>query len=416
KKQAKEYYDIEDESIEIQFQVSPISDDVLRNIINSLNSSIYDGNINEIFSQADKELNEKEMCYLLTMLPVNIVDELVRTEDKTYSKYSQIIKKQVEVQKEVEVKYIEKTVYIEKNVPIEKVVEKEVEKVVEKIVEVEKEKPIIVEKEVFKVNQVRYESVIALISNAPSGKSYLSWNLAHALSENYKVAVICVDTFSMCNALFGTVDEPAALSDLEHKSVKEIIESGIFINEKITLYSGEFGIRSEVNKTILSKLIVSLKAENNIVIIDTATGYNCNLSKILSLTNDVLVIYSLANGHIRLNDMLLNKIEEDLYCKNVTAVLNDVYKDSNELKSVKSYIKKLKIFNNIIEVSNAGPSTYDYMSTKACNYLKDNNEFSQNLDALISSLKLQGKQSKKKTKKSIFKFITRRLLTVKKNL
>lgn len=414
KKQAKDYYEIEDDSIDIQFQVSPISDDVLRTTVNALHESIIEGNINEIFSEVDKEFNEKEMCYLLTVLPVKIVEELQRTKDKTYSKYSEIIHKQVETQKQIEIQYIEKPIYVEKEVEVEKLVEVEkiiekeveVEKVVEKIVE--KEKPVIVEKEVFKVNKVRYESVITLISNAPTGKSYLAWNLAYALSENYKVAIINIDRYSMCNSLFGTIDREVALSDIEHKSIKDIVGDGIIINENITLYSGQFGTRSDINKTMLSQLITSLKSENNIVIIDTETGFNNNLGKILSLTNDVLVVYSIANGHIRLNDMLMDRLDDELYCKNVIAVLNNVYKESSELKSVRTYIKKLKKFNNIVEVSHAGKNTYEYMNTKDCNYIKENNEFTNDIDALISTLKLQGKQNKKKSRKSIFNIITRR--------
>lgn len=403
KKQAKDYYEIEDSnSIDIQFQVMPITDDILMNTISTLNKSIEDGNLNEIFAQVDKEFTQKEMCYLLTVLPINILNKL--KEDSTYKKYYEIIKNEIEITepKVVDNENIKKPVQIKTEI-VEKI--KKVEVV--KKVNVEKEKPVIVEKEVFKVSQVRYESIIAVISNCPSGKSFLSWNLAYALSTNYKVAVICIDDFSMANSYFGTVDEDAALSEIEEKNVQQIVEGGIPITDKITLYTGKFGSKAQINKTMINQLISTIYSGNNIVILDTATGYNNNLSKIINIANDILVIYTMSNGHIRLNNMLLERLEEELYGKNMTAVINNAHKNSKELSSSKTYLKKLNMFTNVVEISHCGDTTFNYINSKTCNYIKDNNDFSSDMEVLINSLKLQGKEQKKKNKKSMFNIFRR---------
>lgn len=407
KKQAKDYYGIEDSnSVDIQFQVTPITDDILQNTINTLYKSIEEGNLNEIFEQVDKEFTQKEMCYLLTVLPVNIINKLKESNDSTYKKYSEIIQTEIvqieqdkEEEKKVEVQYVNK--------PVIKEVEKIKKVKVIKEVQVEKEKPVIVEKEVFKVSQVRYESIILVMSNCPSGKSYLSWNLAHALSKNYKVAVVCIDDFSMANSYFGTIDDYSALEDSEEKNVKEIVEEGVQVTEKITLYTGEFGTKAKINRNMFNQLISTIHAENNIVIIDTATGYSNDLLRAINIANDILVVYTMANGHIRLNNMLLERLSEELYNKNITAVINDSHKNSKEFSSAKSYLSKLKKFNNVVEISHCGDTTFNYMNSNTCNYLKDDNEFSKDIDILISALKLQGKEHKR-TKKSIFNMFARR--------
>lgn len=408
KKQAKDYYEIEDSiSVDIQFKVTPVTDDILQNTINTLYKSIEEENLSEIFEQIDKEFTEKEMCYLLTVLPVNIINKLKESDDSTYKKYSEIIQTEIvqleqdkKIEKQVEIKYVDKPVI------------KEVEKIktveVVKEVQVEKEKPIIVEKEIFKVSQVRYESVILVMSNCSSGKSYLSWNLAHALSKNYKVAVVCIDEFSMLNSYFGTIDDYAALEDIDEKDVKVIVEKGVPITEKITLYTGDFGNKAKINRTMFNQLISAIHSENNIVIIDSSTGYSNDLLRAINIANDILVVYTMANGHIRLNNMLIERLSEELYNKNMTAVINNAYKESKEFSSAKSYLKKLNKFNNVVEISHCGDTTFNYMNTNTCNYLRDNNNFTNDIDILISTLKLQGKEQKKRTKKSIFNMFSRR--------
>ena len=392
KKQAKEYYGIEEnniEDIDLKFQVVPIQDEELNRVIKVLQNSIPDGNLNNIFKQVDKEYNTKEMCYLLTMLPESIINELDKTKNKIFLKYKKIVNtdiRNIEKQKNVEVQYIEKV--------------KEVEVIKE--VEVEKEKPIIVEKEVYKVNKVRYDSIISVVSNAPTGKTYLTWNLAYALAESYKVAVISIDKNSSANAYFGIIDEDISypLDNIENKSIREIAEEGIQITKNLTLYTGKFGEKAELLRNTLLSLVSSLRAENNIIIIDTMTGYSKNLLSALQISNDILFVYNMDNAHIRLNNKLLRNLgEEKEESINSICVLNNVFRESREYKDVLNHLEKSNNFQQVITVSNAGNTSYDCINSKTCNYLKDNSDFTRDIDVLINALKLEGKTVNSNKKK-----------------
>lgn len=89
-----------------------------------------------------------------------------------------------------------------------------------------------------------------------SWKSYITWNLAHALAQNYKVAVVNIDKNSSANAYFGTVEnENLPLDNIENKSIKQILEEGIPITKNLTIFTGKFGEQAELNRTILSQHI-----------------------------------------------------------------------------------------------------------------------------------------------------------------
>ncbi|WP_315069295.1 hypothetical protein [uncultured Clostridium sp.] len=412
KKQAKDYYGIDEkiDDIDIKFQVTPIKEEELNITIKSLEAGLKDGNLNEVFKQVDKEYNPKEMCYLLTMLPISILNALKDSKDKTYAKYEKRIQKEVqkvETQSKVEkeIKYVEKI----KEVPVERIKEVFVERIKE--IPIEKVKTEIVEKEIVKVNQVRYDSIIAVISNCSDGKSYISWNLAHALSQNYNVSLVNIDNCSSANRLFDIENENAPLQDIEknNKSVRQILDEGIPINKNLTVYTGKFGERVEFKRNMLMQLISSMRSDNNIVIIDTPTGYSTTLLSAIQLANDILFVYDMDNVHIKMNDLLLERLKEDIPKSNTVAILNNVYRDSKEYKSIFSYLRERKSFKDVVSINNCGKSTYDYMFTKTCNYLKENNEFTRDIDVLINTLKLQGKQSDYiKKKNSVFNKLLRR--------
>ncbi|UYZ39113.1 hypothetical protein OD350_29000 (plasmid) [Clostridium beijerinckii] len=413
KKQAKDYYGIDEkiDDIEIRFQVTPINEEELTKTISSLEQSIHDGNLNEIFKLVDKEYNTKEMCYLLTMLPNSISEELIKSKDRVYAKYQKIVQKEIgkiethkEKTKEVEpkIKYIER---------IKEVPKTKIEKVeVIKEVPVEKEKTVVIEKEIFKVSQVRYDSTIAVVSNAPTGKSFISWNLAHALSQNYKVALINIDDYSSACALCGIVESgEASLYDIENKSFKQIVQEGVAVSKNLTVYSGKFGERAELRRNTLMQLVSAIRAENNsIIIIDTATGYNSNLMSAANLANDILFVYTMNNVHIRMNELLLQRLNEEANSKNIIAILNNVYRSSKEYKNILTHLEKSNKFKDVVTLNNCGERTYDYMHSKTCNYLKENNEFTRDIDVLINALKLQGRQSNNVVKKNPFIKLLRR--------
>lgn len=426
KKEAKDYYGIDEkiDDMDIKFQVTPLEEDILNKTISTLEVAIKEGTLNEIFKQIDNEFNPKEMCYLLTMLPDSISEALKNSNDKVFAKYEkkvnkevQKFEKQINKESKPQIRFIEKIkeIPIVEKVEVIREVPKEIIKEVIKEVEVEKEKTVVVEKEVLKINHVRYDSIIAFISNSPTGKSYVAWNFSHALSENYKVSLINIDDSSSANAFFG-IDSgyDAPLQDIENKAIKQIIDEGVKINKNLTVYSGKIGERAELKRNVLTQLISAIRAEgNNIVIIDTATGYSNNLISAISMANDILVVYTMDNVHIKMNDLLMERLKDDLNKNNTIAVINNAYRTSKEYKSLLSYLNQSNKYKDVVTINNCGATTYDYMFSQTCNYKKDNNEFSRDIDILINTLKLQGKEksksvSVKSNETSLFNKILRR--------
>ncbi len=264
-------------------------------------------------------------------------------------------------------------------------------------------KPVI-EKEVLKVVTFRSDSIITFISNASTGKSYLSWNLAHALSKMYKVAYINIDESNTASCYFGIDEDREYLpfNDIDRKNLKDIVEEGYRVNKNLIVYTGSFGVKINIKNEVLFKLINQLRSDNNVVIIDTATGFNDNLITAINYSNDIVFVYDLDNAHLKLNEMLLDKIDGNINSNNTIAIINNVVNGSKELNSINKYLKGTSKFKDVLSIRNCGQATYDYMYSSTCNYLQDDNEFSSDIDILIETLKLQGKEKNSSSKKGIF--------------
>lgn len=269
------------------------------------------------------------------------------------------------------------------------------------------EKDKIIEKEVLKVTSYRSDSIITFLSNSSTGKTYLSWNLSYALSKQYKVALINIDNSSSANCFFGIDQEDMALQNSHKKTLKEIIDEGYRINKNLIVYTGEFGIRSYIKNEVLFKVINQLRRENNIIIIDAASGITDNLMTSINYSNDLIFVYDLDNSHFKLNNIMLKKLEDQISINNTTAVINNVFDGSKELENMKKHLKKLG-FKDVLTVRNCGKTAYDYIYSDTCNYLKDNNDFTKDIDLLISYLKLQENENKFERNKLKFNIFKRR--------
>lgn len=279
-----------------------------------------------------------------------------------------------------------------------------------KVIEIEKEVikevevPVIIEKEVLKVTSFKSDSVITFLSAAPTGKSFLSWNIAYALSRHYKVAYVNIDSFCSANSFFGIEKKDCIpLKDIESKTLRDLVNEGYEVNKNLTVYTGEFGVKPYLKNDVFFKVLNQLRSENNIVIIDTASGFSDNLVSALNYSNDVIFVYDLDNSHLKMNNILLKRLEGILNKNNTISVINNVYEGSNELINVDKYLKSLDCFKEVVSVSNCGKTTYDYIYSNTCNYLKDQTDFTDDLEVLISNLKLQGKQKGDRNKESLGK-------------
>lgn len=404
KKQAKDYYCIDEkmDDIEIKFQVTPISEEELTKTISSLEQSLNDGNLNGIFKQVDKEYNTKEMCYLLTMLPNKISEALINSKDKVYTKYQKIVQKEInkietrkEAAKEVktQIKYIEKIKEVPKIQKVEVI--KEVPVVEEKIK--------IIEKEVTRDIEVLSDSVITLLSNSPTGKSFLGWNLAHAFAkQGYNTALINTDLCNSSNFFFGIEDDEPVLENItsKNKNLQDLVNGGYVINDNLVIYTGEFGKASCINKEVFSKLLGKLRADNDIVIIDPSSGLNENLMIALQYSNINIVVSDLDYSHLEMNLRFLDNISTLINRNKTIGVINNIQEGSKKIKEVEKVLKEKNFFKEIIKIRNAGPTSYDYINTDTCNYLEGDSKFTEDFKVLLDILRVRNYKPMKK--QSIF--------------
>ena len=243
-----------------------------------------------------------------------------------------------------------------------------------------------------------------MLSAAPTGKSYLGWNLAYALSvQGYKIAYVNIDFCNSSNFFFGIEDEDPAFEDIisKNKNLQTLVDDGYIINVNIIIYTGEFGKQSSISKEIFSMLLSRLRADNDIVIIDPASGLSENLMIALQYSNTAIMISDLDYSHLEMNLRFLDKISALLNKNKTIAVINNIYENSNKINSVEKVLEEKNLFKEIVKIRNAGPTTYDYINTDTCNYLEDNSQFTEDFKILLDILRVKT-YSKNKKKKGLF--------------
>lgn len=268
--------------------------------------------------------------------------------------------------------------------------------------------PLIIEKKIIIEREIISDSIISFLSNSSNGKSFLSWNLAHAFAKNdYKVAYINLDDYNSANSFFQINENKIAFKNLTSKTLNQIVEDGYKVNKNLTVYTGEFSKKTYIPNDSFFKFLGMVKAENNIVIIDTSSLYNENLNITLQYSDTILVVFDLCNLHFKMNLILLDKIKALINKKKAIALMNNVYEKSKEINSVKKAIDELEIFKDILTISNCGDTTYDYCYSNTCNYLSYNNNFTEDLDTLLKLLKIKN-EGEKISKKKIFNFFSKK--------
>ncbi len=268
-----------------------------------------------------------------------------------------------------------------------------------KEVRIVEEKIKIIEKEITRDVEVLGDSVITLVSSSPTGKSYIGWNLAHALAEQgYKIAYINIDSCNSSNFFFGIEDDDPSFENIisKNKNLQNLVDSGYVVNDRLVIYTGEFGKPSCVNKEVFSQLLGRLRADNNIVIIDPISGLSENLMIALQYSNTAILVSDLDYSHLEMNLRLLNKISALLNKNKTIAVINNVQEKSNKLEQVEKVLKEKDLFKEIIKIRNAGATSYDYINTNTCNYLEDDSEFTEDFKILLDILRVKSRNTKKK--------------------
>lgn len=344
--------------------------------------------------------NTNKSVRIITFLGnFEILNNRVNEEIKNYEYIYKANKETDNQDPNVKVVYIDSNSKIVENRERPKESEKEY---IEVIKEVEVEKPVFIEKtkEVLKEIEVMSNSVITCVSASSNGKSYLSWNLAHALADRgYEVAVINLDNgYSANRYYYMDEDDNRAFKDIDSKDAEEIYKNFYQFKHNIKVYTGSLCSKEKIDKDKFLELLNLTRVNNDIVIIDGNSELDENLLTSLYYSNSVVFVFDLDNMHLYKNLNLLEKIYDKLNFKKTVAVINNVYKNSKELNHVRKTINDIsEEFKAIIEISNIGDKTHDYIYTETCNYFKDNkfkNEFDDLVNALSAKRKKKGLISK----------------------
>ncbi|MEG2983589.1 MAG: hypothetical protein RR835_02735 [Peptostreptococcaceae bacterium] len=266
------------------------------------------------------------------------------------------------------------------------------------------QKTIMIEKEVeveVKVPILK-NSCITIISNATTGKSFLTWNMAHCFSQNeYLTTVINLDRGYSANSYFG-IDESldSALEGIEEeKDFKSVFEKAYLVEPNLRVVTNKICSDKEVPKDNILKLISSSGASSDVTIIDTKSKVDETLKMIINYSNIVIIVFDLDYMHYKLNLQMLEELKEDLNLDKTIAVINNTFDGCKEKDKIYKFIKELK-FKDIITVRNAGSEAYDTIYTQTCPYftLEDKN-FKDDIDTLMETLSAKSNEPKSFYKK-----------------
>lgn len=270
-----------------------------------------------------------------------------------------------------------------------------------------KEKTVMIEKEVeveVKVPILK-NSCIAIISNSSTGKSFLTWNMAHCFSSRkYLTTVINLDRGYSANSFFG-IDESldSSLEELEQeKDFKGILEKAFLVDPNLRIVTDKICSDREVNKDNILKLISSSGASSDVTIVDTRAKVDEALKTIINYSNIVIVVFDLDYMHYKLNLQMLEELKEDLNLDKTIAVINNTFDGCKEEDKIYKFIKELK-FKDIITIRNAGAVTYDTIYTQTCPYFKSEDEnFKNDVDTLMETLSAKSTANPKNFLEKLF--------------
>lgn len=268
----------------------------------------------------------------------------------------------------------------------EKVVEKEVVKVIEK--EIEKKVEIV------------DTSIITVLSGACTGKTFLTWNLAHCFaSRDYKVSVVNLDRGYSANVFFAVPEEEQALKDISKIEIKEdIFDKAYILNDNLRIFTGELCSSEKISVNQFLNLINIVQAQSDITIIDLDGCIDEVVEMSVLHSNLNLFVFDIDNMHYHLNLKFLDQIQ-NLNFRKTIAVINNAFMESQEVKNVEELINKIGL-NRICTVRNDGEATYNAIHTDSCTYFETKNkDFKKDIDNLLNIMK--SKEKKKSFLKKI---------------
>lgn len=248
KREAKIYMEIDDLEIETsQENMQDIPDDKLQIILHNLKKATVE-TISEIFDEIDKAYNDKQMLFLLTVLPSSVKNNLIESKNEAYSIYNKrllILSEEYSDGEEFSSSGAEQIIKTEKRT-----------KVVTKI-----------EKEYINSIPTDYNKVVAFVGSGDTGTTTVVDMVAKHFNENKKnVAVI--ELTKNKTLFYKKCWGHKELNEKQRRGLENLNKGSnnpIIIDENYTLYTQIEGNIKEFN---FYNAIEQIRYDNDVILID----------------------------------------------------------------------------------------------------------------------------------------------------
>lgn len=195
--------------------------------------------------------------------------------------------------------------------------------------------------------------VIAVFSAAPTGKSFITTNLAYTLAnKNVQTAVVDADFKNRALSYYFYIDNKKENSGLKElmdlEFLEDVDEYGFdIIEEKLKVYTVHrfdeelYEVPIEINSERFTLLLDYLRTEKDVLLIDMGSSISKITKEILSMADTILFVQNMDYRMMELNKSVLLELckMNSTLKKKMILVLNQfqVMKDLEE-KEIKKYL------------------------------------------------------------------------------
>lgn len=241
-------------------------------------------------------------------------------------------------------------------------------------------------------------AVITIYSNAASGKSHFSWNLATAVEKRgYRTTLINLDRGYSANIYFGIEDIYDDLLDYfaEQGEYQEVLDN-CFRRGSLRVITGKLGKKESLCKENFLKLLLFARANSDIVIIDTYTGPSETTIQAIHHSTIDFLIFDCDLMHFHFNKQMLDQFGSMFIESKTFAIINNCNTGSESYKDIYKRIKGMRMkFKDVLPLSSCGSLGCDLMSTGKAPYevVKSNSSYYLDMLNILSGIKINSNRS-----------------------
>jgi MinD-like ATPase involved in chromosome partitioning or flagellar assembly len=235
-------------------------------------------------------------------------------------------------------------------------------------------------------------AVMAIYSNSSNGKSHMAWNLATALGElGYKTTLLNVDRGYSANLFFKIPEVYQDLLDytLTYGEFKGLLES-CYSKGTMKVISGRLGKEPLMNREAFAKLLQHVRAQSDIVLIDTYTGIHPVTLQAMDSSTIDFVVFDGDLMRFHMNKLMLENLESPFIENKTYAVINNCSVGSEAYRYIYRQIMGLDHqFKDILSLGSCGSLSNSLMHTGKTPYealKRTKDSFSTDVGKLLQAI------------------------------